>query len=101
MHQADEQSIGKADYIGALLLTQPANQFVQLTRLIAFFAAKHRNGDVAQVLSARFRAQPSGKLQQRRRIEKTMHPWGRVAEPSPFLFEVNIDSSEERWHSFA
>src|SRR6185437_5876853 len=77
------------------LLRQPADQFVQFTRLIPFLTPQHGDCKIADVLGARPGSLARRPFQQGRRFQQAMEPSRRVTEERPLLFEVNVDAAEE------
>ena len=63
-HQAGEQCVREANHVRLRLRLEPGDEFVQLSRLIAFLAVQHREGQVADIFRARLGGAAGGESKQ-------------------------------------
>ena len=82
-------------HVGPHLAEQPVDELVELLALVALFAAKHRDGHVAQLGGFDADAAAGNQSQQGRVVEPAVEPPRRVAEQRNLLLQVSVDAAEE------
>ncbi len=92
--EAGEEGVGEADEVGLLAL-QPGDERLEFARLVAFLAAQHGKGHLAQIFGARFAGGASGEVEEPGRGEKIMEPAGEFAKEGGLLLEIDADAAEE------